>query len=116
MSQRQGWAQSCPNTWRQNHGNQWPGAPLSATIGPAMNDNHIFLGCVASTWIQVMVASTLRVRSWTPAGLQAGLGNRDNLPEARPIALRADRAAKNMLENMLLFACVFFAAKIAQVP
>ena len=48
----------------------------------------------------------------TPAILKAGwdlqimFGNREALPDVPPMAHRADRAAKNMIENMVLFVAV----------
>lgn len=65
------------------------------------------------TWIMLIVASALHTRSWTPAGMKIGFGNREDLPERTPLAGRADRAAKNMLENFVLFAALLFAARLA---
>ena len=67
------------------------------------------------TFVMVLIASLVRARAWTPAGLAIAFGNRDKLPEATPLAGRAERAAKNMLEGMLLFAAVMLAAQIAGV-
>ena len=67
------------------------------------------------TFIMVLVASLVRARAWTPAGMAVAFGNRDNLPQVTPLAGRAERAAKNMLEGMLLFAAVMLAAQIAGV-
>jgi uncharacterized MAPEG superfamily protein len=64
------------------------------------------------TWVMLLTASTLRSRSYTPAGFVLALGNRDDLPEPSPVAGRADRAARNMLENLLLFVTVLVAAKL----
>jgi uncharacterized MAPEG superfamily protein len=51
----------------------------------------------------------------TGAQLQVGLptlaGNRDGLPEMTGWAGRAERAHRNMLENLVLFAILVFAAK-----
>ena len=49
----------------------------------------------ALTFISIMLGAVLRNREWTPAGMQAGLSNRDNLPEATPMGARAERAAAN---------------------
>jgi uncharacterized MAPEG superfamily protein len=62
-------------------------------------------------WATVMLAATLRNRAWTPAGLRVALGNRDALPEASPLAGRADRAAKNTLENLVLVTALLLAAR-----
>ncbi len=58
------------------------------------------------TWVMLLTASLLRSRGWSLAGLRVAFGNRDDLAEATPLAARADRAAKNMLENLLLFVAV----------
>jgi uncharacterized MAPEG superfamily protein len=64
----------------------------------------------------LLVASLSRSRGWTLTGLQIAFGNRDNLPEASPFAGRADRAARNMLESLVLFAALLTAAAWAHVP
>ena len=55
----------------------------------------------------------------TGAQLQVGLptlaGNREGLPEMTGWAGRAERAHRNMLENLVLFAILAFAAKAAGV-
>ncbi len=43
-------------------------------------------------------------------------GNRDGLGEPSPFAARAERAAKNMAENLPLFAAVLLAASMAKMP
>ena len=58
------------------------------------------------TWLTSLVASLIRAKGWTPAGTKIALGNRDNLPEATPLAGRAQRTAANTLENFILFAAI----------
>ncbi|RZJ05662.1 MAG: hypothetical protein EOP39_19895 [Rubrivivax sp.] len=65
------------------------------------------------TWVTVMVASLIRARGWTPAGLMIAFGNRDNLPEASPFAGRSGRAAANTFENLVFFAALALAAHAA---
>jgi uncharacterized MAPEG superfamily protein len=65
----------------------------------------------ALTWLMTMTASLLRARAWTPKGLVIAFGNRDDLPAPTPLAGRADRAAKNMLENLVLLTAVLLAAR-----
>jgi uncharacterized MAPEG superfamily protein len=48
-------------------------------------------------------ASALRCRVYEPGGIARATGNRDNLPEPTPLAGRAQRAAMNMVENLVLF-------------
>jgi uncharacterized MAPEG superfamily protein len=71
-----------------------------------MTLTHLVLAAVVLTWLMIMAASGLR----SGFDLKLGLGNRDNLPEASPLAGRADRAAKNMLENLILFVALALAA------
>lgn len=67
------------------------------------------------TWVGLLIASAVRCRSWTPAGLMLAFGNRDNLPPPSPVAGRAERAARNTLENFVLFAALAIAAQVAAV-
>lgn len=67
-------------------------------------------------WIMVLFAGALRIRVWTRAGMEIGFGNRDTLPEASAIAGRSERAARNMLENLVVFATLLLAAWMAKVP
>jgi uncharacterized MAPEG superfamily protein len=78
-----------------------------------MTDVHYLVGAAGLTWIMLLSASLLRARGWTPAGLVTAFGNRDALGEPSPVAARADRAAKNMLENLVLFATLVLAARSA---
>ncbi len=68
---------------------------------------------VALALAMELVGSALRVRIWTPKGLMLALGNRDDLPPASALAGRADRASRNMLVSLLLFAAVLLAAHAA---
>ena len=67
------------------------------------------------TWLMLMTSSALRVQPLAPGGTGRAIGNRDDLPSPTPLAGRADRAAKNMLENLVLvtalIAAVHFAGK-----
>jgi uncharacterized MAPEG superfamily protein len=65
------------------------------------------------TWLTSLVASLIRAKGWTPAGTKIALGNRDNLPEATPLAGRAQRTAANTLENFILFAAIALVAEVA---
>lgn len=81
-----------------------------------MGKDLYYLGASAIlTFVMLLVASLVRARAWTPAGLGVAFGNRDNLPPATPLAGRAERAARNMLEGMLLFAVLMLAAHVAGV-
>jgi uncharacterized MAPEG superfamily protein len=74
-----------------------------------MTDAKLLAAATALTWIMILTAAMLR----TNGSLALMFGNRDNLPPASPLADRADRAAKNMLENLVLFAAAYLAAKSA---
>jgi uncharacterized MAPEG superfamily protein len=64
-----------------------------------MSLSTLVLAATVLAWLMIMIASALRTRG----DVQVMAGNRDNLPPASPLAGRADRAAKNMLENLVLF-------------
>ncbi|WP_439105791.1 MAPEG family protein [Congregibacter sp.] len=87
------------------------------------------------TFLAIMLGAFLRNREWTPEGLKAGLSNRDDLPEATPLGGRAERAARNTIEALILFvplaltaqaagsaeavlggATIFFWARVAYLP
>jgi uncharacterized MAPEG superfamily protein len=63
------------------------------------------------TWLMLMVASLMRAHAWTLPGLMSALGNREKMPDASPLAARTDRAARNTLENFVLFAAIVLAAR-----
>lgn len=67
------------------------------------------------TFVMLLVASLARAKAWTLSGFILALGNRDNVPEPTPFAARADRASKNMLEGLVLFAALLLAASSAHV-
>ena len=59
---------------------------------------------VVLTWVMVFGAALVRVKAWTPTGMKIAFGNRHDVPAVQtPFAARADRAAKNMIENLPLF-------------
>jgi uncharacterized MAPEG superfamily protein len=47
--------------------------------------------------------------------MKVAFGNRDDVPEPTPLVGRADRAARNMLENLVLFTAVLAAVRLAGV-
>lgn len=78
-----------------------------------MTDVHYVLATALLTWLQIMIAAELRTPTWTKAGARLAFGNRESLPAPSAMAARADRAAKNMLENLPLFLAFVLAAKMA---
>jgi len=77
------------------------GRPESA----GMTISTLTLAAVALTWLMIMAASMLRTRG----DLKVATGNRHDVPTPTPLAERADRAAKNMLENLVLFVALVVA-------
>jgi uncharacterized MAPEG superfamily protein len=67
------------------------------------------------TFLAIMLGAFLRNREWTAEGLKAGLGNRDDLPEATALGGRAERAAANTIEALLLFVPLALVAHLAGV-
>lgn len=81
-----------------------------------MGKDLYYLGASALlTWLMIMTAAALRALCAGKDTMAVAVGNRDNLPTPSPLAGRADRAAKNMLENMVLFAGLVLAAHVAGV-
>jgi uncharacterized MAPEG superfamily protein len=65
------------------------------------------------TLLMVVVQLTLATKAWTPPGLMDAFGNRENLPTPSGMAGRADRAARNMIQGMVMFVALVLAAHIA---
>ncbi|MDO9166550.1 MAG: MAPEG family protein [Rhodoferax sp.] len=65
------------------------------------------------TWFTLLAASLIRANAWTLPGTMIALGNRDKLPDATPFAGRAERTARNTLENFMLFAAIALVAHAA---
>lgn len=78
-----------------------------------MTDVQLLLVAAFVTWASLMLASTLRARAWTPSGQKLAFGNREAMPAPSAIAGRADRAAANNVENLVLFIAAFVAARLA---
>jgi uncharacterized MAPEG superfamily protein len=79
-------------------------------------DVRILVSSTLLTWVMIIASSLMRTTFWKPSGMKVALGNRDDVPEPSPLAARADRAAKNMLENLLFFCCLILAARLANAP
>jgi uncharacterized MAPEG superfamily protein len=74
-------------------------------------DIRILTYAAIFAWLQIMIASGLRTRG----DLGLAFGNRADVPEPTPLAGRGERAARNMLENLILFTAVVLAAQGAGV-
>src|ERR1043165_4972006 len=79
-------------------------------------DLRLLTYSVVLTWLMLLSASLLRARAWTPPGMVVAFGNRDDVPEPSPLAGRADRAARNMVENLVMFAALVCVANLLRLP
>jgi len=67
-------------------------------------------------WALIVAASLIKAKAWTPKGLVGAMGNRDNpADDCSGFPARTDRAAKNMLENMVLFTALALVATVGGV-
>jgi uncharacterized MAPEG superfamily protein len=78
-------------------------------------DLRMLAYAAALTWLMLMASAFFRTRWWTWRGLHLAMGNRGEMPEPTALAGRVDRAAKNMLENFVLFAALLLGAHAANV-
>jgi uncharacterized MAPEG superfamily protein len=70
---------------------------------------------VVINWALIVVASLIKAKAWKPSGLMAAMGNRDTDQACNGFPARTDRAAKNMLENMVLFTALVLVASVGGV-
>jgi uncharacterized MAPEG superfamily protein len=70
---------------------------------------NLLIWATALTFIQMLVAA---IGSMSQNSLITLVGNRENLNKTNGWAARAQRAHKNMLENIVLFAILVLATKI----
>jgi uncharacterized MAPEG superfamily protein len=68
-----------------------------------LSDLTILVLSAILAFLMLGTASALRCQAYAAGGVRRATGNRDDLPEPTPLAGRADRAAKNMIENLVLF-------------
>ena len=66
-------------------------------------------------WALIVAASLIKAKAWKPSGLMAAMGNREKDEPCDGFPARTERAAKNMLENMVLFTALALVASIAGV-
>ncbi len=69
----------------------------------------------AINWALIVAASLIKSRAWTPSGLMAAMGNRDKDEPCDGFPARTERAARNMLENMVLFSALALVASVGGV-
>ena len=65
------------------------------------------------TLLMLLVGSAFCAKVWEPGGAEVALGNREGMAPALGMAGRADRAAKNQIEAMVLFVALVLAAHVA---
>src|SRR5712671_3597607 len=68
-----------------------------------MRIEQVLVWSAILTFVMALAGSYYRNRAWDLEGMRRAMGNRDNLPPPTPISGRADRAAMNMLENLVVF-------------
>ena len=82
-----------------------------------MSIEQVLVGSAILAFVMALAGSYYRNRAWDLEGLQRAMGNRDNPPPPTPISGRADRAAANMLENLVIFtglaAAVHFSGRVS---
>jgi uncharacterized MAPEG superfamily protein len=78
-----------------------------------MTDFTVLVWSAVLLWLMLVTASALRTQGWAPGGVGRAMGNRDDLPAPTPLAGRADRAARNMLENLVIFTALVAAVHFA---
>ena len=66
-------------------------------------------------WALIVAASLIKAKAWKPSGMRAALGNRDTVEDCDGFPARTERAARNMLENMVLFTALALVACIGGV-
>ena len=70
---------------------------------------------VVINWALIVVASLIKAKAWKPSGMLAAMGNRDEAEDCNGFPARTERAARNMLENMVLFTALVLVASAAGV-
>ena len=78
-----------------------------------MTTVQALIGSGVLTLVMLLVASGFCAKVWEPGGAQVAFGNREGMPPALGLAGRADRAAKNQMEAMVLFLALVLAAHVA---
>lgn len=70
----------------------------------------LVLAMAIITWLLLVVASLIGPKAWTLTGLRFAFSNRSDPTAASAFAGRADRTARNTLENFVLFAAIALVA------
>jgi uncharacterized MAPEG superfamily protein len=78
-------------------------------------DLEMLLASALLAWFMLLTASLLRTHAYRLQGWAIAFGNRHDVPEATPLVGRADRASRNMVENLVIFTAVLGAARLSGV-
>ena len=78
-----------------------------------MTTSHAVIASGILTLLMLLVASAFCAKVWEPGGVTVAFGNRESVAPPLGMAGRADRAAKNMLEGMVMLLAVVLAAQLA---
>ncbi len=74
------------------------------------NDLWMLLAAAAIQWALILVAATTNIAT---SGMKWALGNRESRDEIPPWLARAERASRNMAENLPLFAILVLVAHVS---
>ena len=78
-----------------------------------MTTSHAVIASGILTLLMLLVASAFCAKVWEPGGVMVAFGNREGVTPPVDMGGRADRAAKNMLEGMVMLLAVVLAAQLA---
>ena len=66
-------------------------------------------------WALIVAAALIKSKAWKPSGLMAAMGNRETVEDCNGFPARTERAARNMLENLVLFTALALVAVVGGV-
>ena len=66
-------------------------------------------------WALIVAAALIKSKAWKPSGMLATMGNRETEVDCHGFPARTERAARNMLENMVLFTALALVASVGGV-
>jgi len=65
------------------------------------------------TFLMLLLDLVFRTQAWSPSGVMIAFGNREAVVAPLGVGGCADRAAKNMIEAMVMFLALVLAASVA---
>ncbi len=78
-----------------------------------MTTVHALIWSGILTFAMLVLGLVLRTQAWSPSGLMIAFSDRETVVAPLGIGGRADRAANNQIEAMVMFLAVLLAASIA---